>query len=114
MCGLVNCCQLSNSNLIAVLRRCPLCFLQDEDELFKIHAFISLTAPFRHVVIPVLRSAIIDNAATSSQSSQLLQAKWDEETKNEVEQWPIVQAYGLDGQSAVNIAWRALSRCCSN
>jgi hypothetical protein len=65
----------------------------DEDELFKIHAFIALTKPFRRVVVPVLRGRAADGAQPQQQQQQL---KWDEEVKDDVERWPIVQAYGLD------------------
>ena len=70
--------------------------LQDEDELFKIHSFIALTKPFKRVLVPVLKG----NGGGSGADAQQQQQQWDEEVKEEVETWPIVQAYGLDGQAA--------------
>ena len=64
---------------------------QDEDELFKIHSFIALTKPFKQVVLPVLKG---EERATEAEQRR----RWDEECKEEIETWPIVQAYGLDGQ----------------
>ena len=68
----------------------PCVCTQDEDELFKIHSFIALTQTCSHVVVPVI------SAASSSSDSQ---AARDDRMKRDMETWPIVQAYGLDGRT---------------
>ena len=41
-------------------------------------------------MLPVLKG--------EEKASEAQQRRWDEECKEEIETWPIVQAYGLDGQ----------------
>lgn len=56
----------------------------DEDELFKIHAFISMTRDFPRVLVPTMYEDGVVGSAASVRA------------RSEIESWPLVQAFGLD------------------
>ena len=69
----------------------------DEDEIFKIHAFLELTKGIKRVIVPVLADpAAAAAAATSSSKSSKHPQDPEMALKMSLESWPIVQASGLD------------------